>query len=325
MNDPELERRFVCPDCNHVHFTWSARCAGCRGLTGLILRTGAEAVREPSRQPDLTEEPLRFREPRPPRLVIARPDPEPELSDPAEELTDLGPVGSDPIPVPVSEIAEETFARISTGLPPLDEVLGGGLVVASIVLLASPPGSGKTSLTLQMFNNLRHCCLYVTGEETQGQVAATARRVGARADWIYVLAECNLEKIFAHARRIGARTIAIDSIQKMLCEDVNGRIGSPTQLKECTARLVRYGKTTNTSIWMIGHVTGDGDIAGPKTIEHDVDVVLEMDRSPKFEGNERIVHCTSKNRFGPIGKTGRFVVTATGLVPVDADGWDEEL
>jgi DNA repair protein RadA/Sms len=121
-------------------------------------------------------------------------------------------------------------------------------------------------------------------------------------------------------------TRSTDSIQKMRCEDVSGRAGSPTQLKECTARLVQYAKTTGTALWLIGHVTSDGDVAGPRTIEHDVDVVLELERGPKFEGNERILRCgTGKNRFGPTNVEGRFELTAKGFAAIDGDGWDEEL
>lgn len=256
-----------------------------------------------------------------PRLMIARPPPASDLTDPEQEA-ELD--ATDPVPVPISEISEETLVRDSTGLPPLDHVLGGGLVVASVVLLASPPGIGKSSLTLQMLNGLQQRCLYVTGEETQKQVASTARRIGVVSNRISVLSEWRLEKIFAHARALRAQTIAIDSIQKMLCDDVNGRAGSTAQLKECTARLVRYAKTTDTALWLIGHVTSDGDIAGPKTIEHDVDVVLELDQGPKYEGNERILR-TSKNRFGATSVAGHFELTAQGFVAVDADGWDEKL
>jgi len=258
-----------------------------------------------------------------PRLVIARAPAEPEAAL-AEELANVV-FPSDESPVPISEIAEATFVRDSTGLPPLDHVLGGGLVVASVVLLASPPGIGKTSLTLQMLVGLKHRCLYVTGEETLGQLAATARRIGAVSNRLYVLAERNLTKIFAHARSMRAQTIAIDSIQKMICEDINGRAGSPGQLKECTARLVDYAKTTDTALWLIGHVTADGDVAGPKTIEHDVDVVLELSQGAKFDGNERILRCPGKNRCGPTNVVGHFELTGKGFVPIDADGWDEEL
>ena len=329
MNASATERRFVCPACKHVHLTWAPRCAGCTSLAGLILVTGSEVDRGLPAQPSpasVDEEPQEFvRLVRPPRLSIARPPDEPELTRPIEELVNLDPAESGPVPVPISEIAETTFVRDLTGLGPLDHVLGGGLVVASVVLLAAPPGTGKTSLTLQMLDGLRHRALYATGEETGVQVAATARRIGAASSQIYVFAECNLDKIFAHARAMRAKTIAIDSIQKMTCDDVNGRAGSTTQLKECTARLVKYAKSTGIALWLIGHVTSDGEIAGPKTIEHDVDVVLELDRGPKFEGNERILNCSSKNRFGPTNVVGRFQLTPRGFVAVDADGWDEQL
>lgn len=228
-------------------------------------------------------------------------------------------------PVLLSEVSEAQLKRDSTGLLPLDHVLGGGLVRASVVLLASPPGIGKTTLSLQMLDGLCHQALYVTGEETEGQVATTARRIGVALNRIYVYAERDLESIFAHARALRVQTIAIDSIQKMACADVNGRAGAVAQLKECTARLVQYAKETDTALWLIGHVTSDGDIQGPKTIEHDVDVVLELDRGPKFEGNERILNCFSKNRFGPTNVVGRFELTPKGFVSVDADGWDEKL
>lgn len=254
------------------------------------------------------------------RLVIAR-APEPDLEDPVEELADV--VDDDLIPL--SEVLEESFVRDSTGLPPLDHVLGGGLVVGSVVLLASPPGIGKSSLSLQMMDGLGHRCLYVTGEETREQLAATARRIGAASNKIYPFVEQSIDKIFAKARAIRAQTIAIDSIQKMRCDDVSGRAGSPAQLKECTARLVQYAKTTGTAVWLIGHVTSDGDVAGPRTIEHDVDVVLELEQGPKYDGNERVLKCSGKNRFGPANVEGRFELTAKGFACIDGDGWDEEL
>jgi DNA repair protein RadA/Sms len=272
------------------------------------------------RAPQEEQEP---EEPSRPRLVIARArSPEPDLEDPVEELADALPADG---PIPITEIAEATFVRDETGLAPLDYVLGGGLVVASIVLLASPRGIGKTSLSLQMLAGLRHRCLYVTGEETREQLAATARRVGALTPRLHVLAERNLAKIFAHARAMRAQTIVIDSIQKMKCDEVSGRAGSPAQLKECTAQLVDYAKRNDTALWLIGHVTGEGDIAGPKTIEHEVDVVLELTKGEKFEGKERILRCLDKNRFGESDRVGHFELTATGLVPVDLDGWNEKL
>lgn len=353
MNGSSTVRRFVCGACGHVHAAWSPRCASCsaHGLNAVASESSPAPPTEELAPSEAVREPAR------PRLMIARaPSPEPELS--AEELADVVFPAAD-APVPIDSITEASFVRDSTGLVPLDNVLGGGLVVASVVLLASPPGIGKSSLSLQMLVGLRHRCLYVTGEETREQLASTARRIGAVSNRLYVLAERSLSRIFAHARTMRARTIVIDSIQKMICDDVNGRAGSPAQLKECTARLVDYAKTTDTAMWLIGHVTGDGDIAGPKTIEHDVDVVLEL--SPGGEADdpltklkrlsseqpelsiaeafrmadmmsadvgassERILRCPSKNRFGATGVEGRFQLTAKGFVPIDADGWNVEL
>lgn len=330
MNGTTPGRRFVCRSCGHTHAAWAARCASCfeHGLA-LASETPAPALVQmrPLATPPQQDEPL----PEPLRLRIVRaPEPDPDLSP--EELADVlddddveAPSPSSSAPVPITEIAETSFVRDSTGLPPLDNVLGGGLVAASVVLLASPPGIGKSSLTLQMLAGLGHRCLYVTGEETREQIAGTARRIGALTPRLFVLCERDLATIFAHARAMRAQTIAIDSIQKMICEDVGGRAGSPGQLKECTARLVTYAKKNETALWLIGHVTGDGDIAGPKTIEHDVDVVLELSQGAKFDGNERILRCPSKNRFGPTNAMGCFELTAKGFVSVDADGWNEEL
>lgn len=260
-----------------------------------------------------------------PRLMIV-PAPEPSLDDPATELADVvDDDDEDDDLVPLSDVAESTLERYSTGFTALDHVLGGGLVKGAVVLLASPPGVGKTSLTLQMLNGLQHRCLYVTGEETCEQVAATARRVNAASSNIYPFAEHRLDKVFAKARKVRAKTIAIDSIQKMLCKGVAGRAGSPTQLKESSAQLVAYAKDTGTPLWIIGHVTSDGDIAGPRTIEHDVDVVLELVPGLKFGGNERILQCSGKNRFGPTNVKGHFELTADGFVGIDADGWNEPL
>ena len=337
MSGTSPSRRFVCGACGYTHAAWAARCASCfsHGLalaseapaSALVQTRPIAAQGAPQAQPQQEDRPL----PESSHLRLVRaPSPDPELSP--EELVDVvddvvmpPSSSSSPAPVPITEIAETSFVRDSTGLPPLDHVLGGGLVAASVVLLASPPGIGKSSLTLQMLAGLGHRCLYVTGEETREQIAGTARRIGALTPRLFVLCERDLARIFAHARAMRAQTIAIDSIQKMICEDVTGRAGSPGQLKECTARLVTYAKNHDTALWLIGHVTGDGDVAGPKTIEHDVDVVLELSQGAKFEGNERVLSCSNKNRFGPTNVTGHLELTAKGFVAVDADGWDEEL
>jgi DNA repair protein RadA/Sms len=170
-----------------------------------------------------------------------------------------------------------------------------------------------------MLDGLGQRCLYVTGEETPEHVAARARRVNATSKKIYVLAERDLGKILESAQKIRAQTIAIDSIQTMICEDVGGRAGSPGQVKACTTRLVQYAKTTETALWLIGHVRANGNIAGPKMLQHDVDVVLTLEQG-KLDGNERILRCFGKNRFGPTNAKGHFKLTAKGFVAVDAAG-----
>ena len=328
MSSPAVSRRFICPACSHLHSAWSPRCLRCKAHGLALASADTQSVEEPS---DVVEHapPEREALPQTSRLRLVRtraPTIEPELS-PEELNDDVDIAPSSTTPVPITEIAEMSYARISTGLAPLDQVLNGGLVEGSILLLASPPGIGKSSLTLQMLAGLGHRCLYVTGEETREQVAGTARRVGALTPDLFVICETDLAKIFAHAKSTCAQTIAIDSIQKMVCMDVNGRAGSPGQLKECTERLRAYAKKNYITVWLIGHVTGEGDIAGPKQLEHDVDVVLELSQGTKFEGKERILRCPNKNRFGPTDATavGYFELTATGLRPIDADGWNEPL
>ena len=212
-----------------------------------------------------------------------------------------------------------TLWRLSTGLPSLDYVLGGGLVMASAILLAAPTDIGRTFLTLQMLDNLGHRCLYVMGEETREQVAAIARHAGITSNRICVSAERSLEKILADAREMRVQGIAVDSFQKIISDDAKGAIGSVAQLRESARRLIHYARTTGTTLWLIGDVTDDGDITWPQTIEHDVDVVLELDQGPRFWGKERILHCSDKNRFGPANVTGCFELTASGFISVNAE------
>ena len=213
---------------------------------------------------------------------------------------------------------EQLFSRSSTGLPPLDNVLGGGLVSASVVLFAGPVGSGRTSLTLQMLKGLGHRCLHVTSEDTWEQAAANAQRVGAVSDQISLMAERNVAKILAYAQEIQAKTIAIDTIQKIRCDDIEGKAGSPKQLVESVNRLVDYAKTNDTAIWIVGHVTSAGAIAGPTAIEHSVDVVLTIELGTYFEGRERIVRGSGKNRFGPSNLVRSFELTNEGFIPAGA-------
>lgn len=203
-----------------------------------------------------------------------------------------------------------SFNRVSTRLPALDRVLGDGLVEGFTTLLAGRPGAGKTTLTLQMLDGLGQRCLYATGEETLKKVKATARRINAASDQVCMLSERRLGVILEHAHSMRAQAVAIDTIQTLTCEHVRGRHGNPAQLRACMKCLINYRSATRTSLWLVGHLTSRGDIAGPTTIEHDVDVVLRLDQ----EGDERILRSPSKNRFGPTNVVGRLTLTAGGLV-----------
>ncbi len=166
-----------------------------------------------------------------------------------------------------------------------------------------------------MLDGLGVRCLYVTCEETREHVAARARRVGALSNRICVLSTGSLEEILEQAKSMHAQALAIDTIQLLRCEHVKGRPGLPAQLRGCTARLINYAGTTGTTLWLVGHLTASGDIAGPITIEHSVDVILRLDQ----EGNERTLRCPLKNRFGPTNATGRLKLTAEGFVEVNEE------
>lgn len=152
-------------------------------------------------------------------------------------------------------------------------------------------------------------CLYVTGEKTRERVVASARRIGALSNRIYVCATRSLEEILDQAQALHAQAVAIATIQTLSCGHVRGRPGLPAQLRACTARLIDYARMTGTTLWLVGHLTARGDIAGPRTIEHAVDVLLRLDQ----EDDEWILSCPDKNRFGPTNLVGRLKLTARGF------------
>ena len=264
--------------------------------------------------------------PEPSRLRLVRsraPSPDPDLEDPVEELADVYPPELVPssVPVPLSDVSEVELPRDSTGLAPLDAVLGGGLVPGSVVALSGHAGCGKSTLTMQMLYGLNLRALLATGEETIAQASARARRIGAAPKKVLIVAETDLTSVLVHARKTRAQVLMVDSVQTLVCSDVKSAAGSPGQVRECTSRLVKFAKDTETSVIMTVHRTNDDRMAGPSTLRHLVDVVLELDSGARFEGNERVLKCDGKNRCGASNVVGYFELTGDGLVPVDGDGW----
>ncbi len=225
--------------------------------------------------------------------------------------------GKHAVPVRVDAVVEDgPEHRTRSGIGELDRVLGGGLVAGSLVLLGGEPGIGKSTLLIQALAGIAQQgldVLYVSGEESVAQTAMRARRVGAATGSVKLLAETNLERILAAARNERPAVLAIDSIQTMHTDVLDSIPGSVGQVRECSARLLTYAKTAGVPTILVGHVTKDGGIAGPKTLEHVVDAVLQ------FEGEGaspyRVLRA-HKNRFGSTQELGVFEMASGGLTEV---------
>jgi len=208
----------------------------------------------------------------------------------------------------------EHSERLGSGAAELDRVLGGGIVPGSVILLGGDPGIGKSTLLLQVaaFVARSRAVLYASGEESIAQVSLRARRLGLVADGLGLAAESDLGSILALARQASAAVLVIDSIQTVQCGGA-GAAGAVSQLRECTAELVRFAKSTGTAVVIVGHVTKEGTIAGPRMLEHLVDTVLyfESEAGSRY----RIVRA-NKNRFGAVNELGFFAMTAGGLKEV---------
>lgn len=220
------------------------------------------------------------------------------------------------VPQAITGITVAPGARILTGIGELDRLLGGGLAPGMAVLVGGDPGIGKSTLMLQAADRLARSgrrCLYVTGEESPRQMKLRAERLNAGHDGLLVLAETDVEGVCAHIEQAKPGMVIVDSIQTMRRDDVPGTPGTVTQVRECAARLVRLCKELELPLFLVGHITKSGAIAGPKILEHMVDCVLY------FEGDHlqayRILRAT-KNRFGPTNEIAVFEMTAAGLEEV---------
>lgn len=214
-------------------------------------------------------------------------------------------------PQPLSEISMSEESRFSIGIEEVDRILGGGMVRGSMILIGGEPGIGKSTLALQIPMNCPDIkTLYVSGEESLRQLKLRAQRLGSDECDCLVLSETLLENIIARAQEVNPDLLIIDSIQTIFSETIESSAGSVSQVRECAAALLRYAKESNTSVILIGHITKDGAIAGPKILEHIVDVVLQFEGDTR--GAYRILR-SIKNRFGSTAELSVFEMTGKGL------------
>jgi DNA repair protein RadA/Sms len=213
----------------------------------------------------------------------------------------------------VSDIDLDHAARIPTGIGELDRVLGGGAVLGAVTLVGGDPGVGKSTLLMQALAGLAHAghrCLYVSGEESASQTAARARRLGAMADDLLVLAETDLDTVERALGEVKPMAVVVDSVQTMRAASLESAAGTVSQLREVASRMVERAKRDHFTTFLVGHVTKDGLLAGPKVLEHMVDTVLafEGERGQAFRALR-----THKNRFGSATEVGVFEMTASGM------------
>jgi DNA repair protein RadA/Sms len=219
-------------------------------------------------------------------------------------------------PVAYGEIESQDDARVSSGIDEFDRVLGGGIVPGSLVLIGGEPGIGKSTLIIQVADKLSaqgQRVLYVSGEESERQIKMRGERLGLKAENLLLLPETNLENILDEIEKAQVGAVIVDSIQTVFSSKIESAPGSVSQVREVAGQFLMFAKDRALTVFLIGHVTKEGSIAGPKALEHIVDTVLY------FEGerhhNHRIIRAT-KNRFGAANELGVFEMTGAGLVPV---------
>jgi len=269
--------QYTCTDCGGISAKWLGKCPSCGAWNTLIESAVEIAGTTKNRYAGMA--------------ALA----------PASEVAVL------------SDIEAQDVARTPTGQDELDRVLGGGMVEGGVVLIGGDPGIGKSTLLLQAMDGLQRrgmSTLYVTGEESGAQVALRSRRLGLDHSQVQVLAETQLEKVLATVDKLQPAVVVMDSIQTVYSDQLTSAPGSVAQVRECAAHLTRMAKSTGTAVVLVGHVTKEGALAGPRVLEHMVDTVLY------FEGDThssyRLVRAI-KNRFGAVNEIGVFAMTEKGL------------
>ena len=213
-------------------------------------------------------------------------------------------------PIKVQEIEISSESRIDTHDAELNRVLGGGIIPGALMLLGGEPGIGKSTLLLQIAMTIGHKVLYVSGEESQQQIKIRADRMNTSSENCYILSETKTQHIFSQIEALEPQLVIIDSVQTLHTDYIDSGPGSISQIKECTAEFIRFAKETHVPVFLVGHITKDGQIAGPKILEHMVDVVLH------FEGDRNHIYRilrTQKNRFGATSEIGIYEMQSQGL------------
>ncbi|HEY63715.1 MAG TPA: DNA repair protein RadA [Caldilineae bacterium] len=271
----KVKTRYVCQQCGSAHMKWMGRCPDC-GEWNTLVETVIEEDRGPARRARAT---------------------------------------SDVSPVPLPDIAADGFERIPVPMGELSRVLGGGIVPGSVVLIGGDPGIGKSTLLLQLCALLAEDqdVLYISGEESATQIKMRAARLGINNPHLYILADTHLETILAQIEHMNPRIAVVDSIQAIYTDALTSAAGSVSQVRECAAQLLRLAKAQAIPIFLVGHVTKEGTIAGPRVLEHMVDTVLYLE-GERFH-TYRILRSV-KNRFGSTNEVGVFEMVECGMQEV---------
>jgi DNA repair protein RadA/Sms len=269
---------YVCNGCGHSAAKWVGRCPGCSEWNTLV--ESVEAA-EPAAGPN-------------------------------RYATWAGASGGS---VPLQDVEAAEYDRVPTGMGEFDRVLGGGMVPGSVILIGGDPGIGKSTLLLQVMAHMGESSpvLYATGEESPQQIRMRADRLGLPKAKIQLAAEIALEKIFAEVEKVKPSVLVIDSIQTMYSSTLQSAPGSVAQVRECASQLTRLAKSSGMTLILIGHVTKEGDLAGPRVLEHIVDAVLQFEGEP---GSPFRMIRAHKNRFGAVNEMGVFAMGEKGLEEV---------
>jgi DNA repair protein RadA/Sms len=269
----KLKTTFFCQNCGAQYSKWQGQCTACKEWNTIA----EEIIEKPEKASWKSEKPEASKAPKPLR---------------------------------VGEIDSAAEIRMDTGDGELNRVLGGGIVPGSMVLLGGEPGIGKSTLLLQISLRLPFRTLYVSGEESQQQIKMRAERITSKTDNCFILTETKTQHIFRQIRELEPDVVIIDSIQTLHTEYIESTAGSISQIRECTAELMKFAKESGVPVLLIGHITKDGNIAGPKILEHMVDTVLQ------FEGDRNHVYRilrALKNRFGSTAELGIYEMQGAGL------------